>query len=130
MRWDPHIDAGDIDEIEYDALLPLYEDALERDPEDLVALQWLGHAYTRLDRYEDGLRIDLKLSELVPEDPVVRYNLGCSYALTGRKDEAFVTLAKAAHLGYRDPEHYRADPDLESLRSDPRFGEMLRALED
>ena len=113
---------------EYEALTPIWEEALRSEPEDLGTLSWLGHAYTRLGRIEEGLAIDLRLTALRPEDPVARYNLACSYALLRRLDEAFESLDAAVDLGYRDPAHLSEDPDLDPLRSDPRFTEIVARL--
>jgi tetratricopeptide (TPR) repeat protein len=114
---------------EHEALTPLYEQALEADPDDLDSLIWLGNAYTRQGRIEDGLRVDLKLTALLPADPTVRYNLACSYALLGRTDEALDEMERAVRLGYRDAEHMRRDEDLTSLRGESRFLRLLRELE-
>ncbi len=126
--WSPYIDAEGLDRLEFEALAPVYEDALRRDPDDLDALVWLGHAYTRLGRIADGLAVDLRLTALLPDDPTARYNLACSYALSGRPDDAFATLDHAARLGYREVEHIRQDEDLAPLRADPRFAAFLERL--
>jgi hypothetical protein len=59
---------------------------------------------------------------------VVYYNLACSYALTGQKDEALGALREALELGYRDLEHIRQDQDLEILRGDRRYVELVEQL--
>ena len=89
----------------------------------------MGYAYTHVGRYEDGLRLDRRLSRLMPDDRMVHYNLACSLALLGRADEAFEVLARAVELGYDDPDHLRVDPDLDSIRDDGRFSALLARLE-
>jgi len=126
---DEHIDPGRLDDLEHEALLPIYEAALDEDPEDFLTLAWLGNAYTRLGRLEEGLRIDLRLTALLPDDPVARYNLCCSYALLGQKEEAIGALRRAVRCGYRDADHLRTDPDVNALRDDPRFRMILDSLE-
>jgi tetratricopeptide (TPR) repeat protein len=123
-------DRAKLENLEYESLLPIYELKLEEEPEDIPTIYWLGHAYTRVGRYEDGLRMDVRLSRLMPDDPTVQYNLGCSLALTGRRDEAFETLGRAVRLGYRDAEHMVADADLASIRDDDRFRELLSRVRD
>jgi tetratricopeptide (TPR) repeat protein len=57
------------------------------------------------------------------------YNIACSYALLGEKDQAFKWLEKAMDLGYRNLQVVRIDTDLKLLRDDPRFIK-LAALDD
>jgi tetratricopeptide (TPR) repeat protein len=100
----------------------------KRLPEDIKLLQALAELYTKTGQYEAGLRVDIKLSHLVPNDDLVWYNLGCSYALTERFDEAFDALAKSIDLGYSDYDWMKTDPDLGSLYADPRFESLLNWL--
>ena len=102
----------------------LYESVLGRDPDNVEALLALGEALTRKGDYARGLEVDQRLSRLRPSDPVVRYNLACSLALLQRPDEAFEALGQSVELGYRDLQHLDADPDLASLRQDPRFAAL------
>jgi tetratricopeptide (TPR) repeat protein len=97
-------------------------------PEDLEVLQALAELYTKTGQYEKGLAIDLQVSQLLPNDDIVWYNLGCSYALTHHGDEAFEALTKAIDLGYGDYDWMKTDPDLKSLNSDPRFESLLNWL--
>jgi hypothetical protein len=88
----------------------------------------LGHVYTRAKRFQDGLGIDRDLVRFAPGDPTFRYNLACSLALLARASEALDALEQAVSLGYADAEHLLADEDLASLRAEPRFLEIVRAL--
>lgn len=97
-------------------------------PDDLEVLQALAELYTKAGNYEKGLAIDFRLSRLRPHDDLVWYNLGCSYALTRRTDEAFEALAKAIDLGYGDYDWMKSDRDLGNLNSDPRFESLLNWL--
>jgi Flp pilus assembly protein TadD len=104
-------------------------EALEkRTPQNARLLRALGDLYTRSGRHKAGLRVDEKLSALCPEENEVWYNLGCSYALAGRKDDAFDALNKAIELGYQDREWIVKDKDLEALRADPRFENLVNRV--
>ena len=105
--------------------LRFFERLAKENPSFVDALIPLAEAYTRRGLYEKGLRIDKRLAKLKKSDPVVYYNLACSFALVGEKDEAFRALRRAVQLGYRDWDHLKRDSDLKSLRDDPRFENLL-----
>jgi tetratricopeptide (TPR) repeat protein len=108
--------------------LKFLEKISSRLPEDIEILQALAELYTKTHKYEDGLLIDIKLSQQLPNDDLVWYNLGCSYALTHHPDEAFEALSKAIEIGYADYDWMKTDPDLNALRNDPRFESLLSWL--
>jgi len=97
-------------------------------PEDLDVLQALAELYTKTGQYDKGLSIDIQLGQLLSNDDLVWYNLGCSYALTHQLDEAFEALAKSIDLGYGDYDWMKTDPDLANLGADPRFESLLNWL--
>ena len=105
-----------------------YEGVLERCSGWVEALQALGNDYTARGYYEKGLWVDQKLSKLCPSDPVVFYNLACSWALIGETDEAFLALRTAVERGYDDVQYLNSDPDLRTLRTDPRYGGILELM--
>ena len=64
-----------------------------------------------------------------PNDPLAHYNLACSYALLKRGEQALKILRRAVELGYRDFRYMREDRDLDAVRNDPRFRQLLREYE-
>jgi tetratricopeptide (TPR) repeat protein len=99
-----------------------------RDPNYVEALQILGDAYTRTGQWEKGLEVDERLARLCPANPVVFYNLACSYSLLNRLDQCFGALQKAVQLGYRDLRWMEKDADLSNARVDARFEEVRQSL--
>ncbi|MFW6163579.1 MAG: TPR end-of-group domain-containing protein [Planctomycetota bacterium] len=87
----------------------------------------LGNDYTQRGHIEKGLGIDQRLCQLRSRDPIVHYNLACSYSLLGRVDEALEALEQAIAFGYDDFRYIHEDPDLKRVRSDPRFVALLEA---
>jgi tetratricopeptide (TPR) repeat protein len=77
-------------------------------------------------RLQDGLAVDKQLVATRPADPTAHYNLACRYALLKQADQAFRALRKAVELGYRDFRFMEQDRDLESIRRDPRFRQLVR----
>jgi tetratricopeptide (TPR) repeat protein len=107
-----------------DIKIQFMEGIVRRDPEYIEALQLLGDHYTQRGSYDQGLRVDEKLSRLEPHNPLVFYNLACSYSLIGEVDAAARALEKALTLGYRDFKWLAKDPDLRTLRKHPVFREI------
>jgi Flp pilus assembly protein TadD len=104
-----------------DHMVDLLREGLQQRPRDVEILSALGGLLTTAGLLEEGLEIDLRLTQLCPEDPIVHYNLGCSLALMGRIDEAFRAIEAALDLGYEDLQLLHTDPDLSNLRKDARF---------
>ncbi|MDR4506840.1 MAG: hypothetical protein MRJ65_01160 [Candidatus Brocadiaceae bacterium] len=102
-----------------------FEGILEKNPNYVDCLMFLGNAYTSMGMYEKGLSIDQKLSRLKQDDPLIHYNLACSYALLKDIDAAFNALRKAIALGYNDIYHLERDKDLDLLRKDNRYRKLL-----
>lgn len=92
------------------------EGLVRRDAEYIEALQLLGDHYTQRGQLEESLKIDERLSRLEPRNPLVFYNLACSYSLTGHVIRAARALEKALVLGYSDFKWLTRDPDLRALR--------------
>ena len=101
--------------------IKFYENILKDNPDFVEALIALGDAYTKNGRYEEGLKVDQKLAKLKPKDPVVFYNLACSYSLLKELDVSLEALRKAIKLGYDDFSYMQKDLDLENLRQDKRY---------
>lgn len=119
-----------IDE-EFDASFEInfFEGLLSKKPDFVEVLAALGDTYTRVGDYEKGLEIDERLVQLKPKDPVVLYNLTCSYSLVNEVDKAFRTIKKAIKYGYCDFEHMRRDRDLLNLKQDKRFQRYFKRVQ-
>jgi adenylate cyclase len=59
-----------------------------------------------------------------PDEPIIVYNAACVYVRLGRPDEALDCLEVAFKLG-AVAEWATNDPDLDTLRSNPRFQKLL-----
>lgn len=109
-----------------DTKIGFLEGLVRRDPKYIEALQMLGDHYTQRGQYEDSLKVDKQLSRLEPRNPLVYYNLACSYSLNRDLDLAVAALERALSLGYRDFKWLARDPDLDPLRKHP----LYRTIED
>jgi beta-lactamase regulating signal transducer with metallopeptidase domain/Flp pilus assembly protein TadD len=66
--------------------------------------------------------------ELGYNKPTMLYNLACANALAGNADDAFGYLGKATGAGFDDYELMREDTDLDPVRDDPRFDQILSGV--
>jgi tetratricopeptide (TPR) repeat protein len=117
------------DQNQLDFELDFFGRILERHPNYVDVLRVQGNNLTLKGRYAEGMGIDKRLVHLRPHDPLAHYNLACSYALLKRPEQALKLLRRAVELGYRDFRYMREDRDLDSIRHDPRFRQLLREYE-
>jgi hypothetical protein len=117
------------DPTQLDFELDFFGGVLSRCPDYVDVLRIMGNLLTLKGRFADGLQIDKRLVQLRPNDALAHYNLACSYALLKRADLSLKTLRRAVELGYRDFRYMREDRDLDSIRHDPRFRQLLKEYE-
>lgn len=87
----------------------------------------LAETYRRKGRVDQGRAIMEQLVADRPDYWATSYNAGCWEALAGNADAAFEHLRRAKELdvGGDGARYFREDSDLDSLRDDPRFEELL-----
>ena len=110
--------------LELDIKISFMEGIVRRDQQYVEALQILGDHYTQRGKFECSLNVDKQLSGLEPSNPLVFYNLACSYSLNAEYDRAANALDKALTLGYRDFKWLAKDPDLLRLRKHPIYRQI------
>ncbi|MFC1475625.1 protein kinase [Candidatus Zixiibacteriota bacterium] len=109
----------------YRRALQVIEKHLGLNPDDARALTMGAVSLCRVGRREEGLAWAERASAIDPEDPGVRYNVACLFALEGQKERAIDSLEKAFQAGFANMEWVEKDPDLASLRDDPRLQALL-----
>ena len=63
---------------------------------------------------------------LNPDDNVMLYNAACAYARINEKKLAINTLQRIVMAGYEDFDWIKKDPDLENIRNEPEFIELVK----
>lgn len=63
-----------------------------------------------------------------PNNPLMLYNIGCLYAMAGKNGLALDHLERSIELGMRNKDWLMTDPDLESVRDEPRFAALLTGV--
>jgi tetratricopeptide (TPR) repeat protein len=86
----------------------------------------LVEIHARRGEHAEALVLDRQLVRVRPRDAIAHYNLACSLSVLGHLEQAIVALDRAIALGYTDVIHMEHDPDLEPVRAEPGFRELLQ----
>src|SRR5205085_905253 len=106
-----------------------YKKAVELSHGDTDAIAGLAHAYIAAGQRAEAEKILRDLLRQSKENYVSTYMIGTIYARLGQKDKAFEFLEKAYQERSPDiPYFLKADLRLDTLRSDPRFRDLLRRI--
>jgi tetratricopeptide (TPR) repeat protein len=107
--------------------LKLMENRLELNPDDARAANLAAGFLAQLgdpkasEYAERSLAID-------PDDPMLLYNVACTYAALKKYDDAINCLERAVDKGFGHKEWIDHDPDLNPLRDNLRFQALSEAM--
>jgi tetratricopeptide (TPR) repeat protein len=110
-------------------VVELVKSHLQRRPNDVRAIYLGGGSLAELGRKEEALEWADRALQMDPEDPAVLYNVACLYTTIREYDDAFGLLEKSVEFGFSDKRWLENDSDLDPLRNDPRFKELLAQME-
>lgn len=108
--------------------LALIERAVEINPGDQRALYFGVGALARLGDLKRAEEWTARVLALGPEEPATLYNLACHQAVMGHTEKALELLERAIAHGFAHSDWLRNDPDLTSLRGEPRFERLAASL--
>lgn len=102
-----------------------YKALVKADPDNGLLWFRLGYAHHGTQDYKKAIKAYQKAVEKGFYAAMPEYNTACAYALLGETNEAFFHLEKAMNAGFGDTKQLTEDPDLVSLREDPRWERTL-----
>jgi adenylate cyclase len=103
-------------------LLPTY---LLQSPDDSRARMFYAITLSEIGRRDDAVREGAAALEMSPGDSVMLYNGACLYSQLGETRRAVDTLRQAIAGGTENFGWMKNDPDLDPLRDDPEFKELM-----
>ena len=98
----------------------IYAAITAAEPSNAAAWHRLGYCHYKLKDYDRALPAFVEAAETGKRSDSM-FDVACISALQKKPDVAFEWLDKALAAGFADEKSFLADPDLESLRADPRF---------
>jgi len=110
----------------YPEAIAEYQKAISLGDESLSTQIYLAAAYTRAGEREKAQAILKRLQ--MNESNVSPAELGIIYVALGEREEAFASLEKAYTGHDNQLQFLGVDPNYDSLRSDPRFQDLLRRV--
>lgn len=93
---------------------------LQRTPNDVTLTSRASLYAARSGAAQESIALLKQAIRLAPDDAYVRFRAGLAYELLGHRDAALGEIAQAHAAGYPS-DKINAEPDLVSLRRDPRF---------
>ena len=102
------------------------EKHVEHHPGEARAWYLGAHAHYELGDRETAMKWNERAMELGPRDTATLYNAGCLFSLMGEFDKCFECLHRAVEFGFSNRAWVETDPDLQPIRSDPRYEPLLR----
>ena len=106
-----------------------FQRAVELEKDNAETWSGLGHAYALSGNRAEAQKILDHLKEVSAHSWVAPYNIAVIDAGLGHKDQAFALLDQAyKDRSYYLPTYLATDARMDSLRSDPRFGELHRRV--
>ncbi|MBA3599825.1 MAG: tetratricopeptide repeat protein [Acidobacteria bacterium] len=108
----------------------VWEQVVKANPVQGRFWEQLGLAYYNAKDYRKSIPAYEKQLELGFGQPAnAAYNIACDYALAGDKEQAIKWLEKALEMKFSSLQQAQTDTDLESIRSDPRYRNMVGLID-
>lgn len=93
-----------------------------------LQLHQLTLDFFRQGRYREGAACEEIILDVTPDDPVAAYNLACAYSMMGARKDAVKFLVLAVQSGFKDWASMEKDTDLNNIRKEPGYQEVLSRL--
>jgi Flp pilus assembly protein TadD len=104
------------------------EQRLELNPDDARAANLGAGALANLGEKKRAIEWAERSLAIDPDDPMLLYNVACTYCVVGEPERALTILERAVDKGFGHKEWIDHDSDLDGLRDSPRFKAIAQAM--
>lgn len=101
---------------------------LAENPDDFRAMYLCAGALIDRGRKDEGRHLLERCLDISSNDPATLYNAACIYARTGEHDRSLELLQACVDAGWGNSDWVHHDPDLDSIREDPRYKAILEQI--
>jgi adenylate cyclase len=106
--------------------LEFYPEYILRYPDDSRAITFFAFVLIDAKQNEKAKEQMERALDLSPNDTTMIYNAACFFAEIGDKENALISLKKAIENGYEWYDYIKLDPDLDSIREEPEYIELMK----
>ena len=115
----------------------IFKKIVELNPEDIESIYWLAMSHHGLGNYEQAIKYHQMVADFMESDHtdgLVHYkryglrNLARAYSLKGDINNSINSLKLAVEAGFDDSYYLSQNSDLENVRNDARFQDVLKSL--
>jgi Flp pilus assembly protein TadD len=97
-------------------------------PDNINGLAFLGRAYALAGKTDEAQKILAQLKQLSARRYVPAYHVAMIYAGLGDKEQTLAWLEKAYQQRVWAMVFLKVEPELDGLRSDPRFAALVQKV--
>jgi serine/threonine protein kinase/Flp pilus assembly protein TadD len=108
------------------AAAEFYPRFLSQHPDDSRARIFYAIGLGRLGRTTEAKEEAARAADMSPDDALMLYNVACFYGVIGEKSAAIDTLKRAIAAGFRYLEWIKRDPDLDNIRNESEYLELIK----
>ena len=101
---------------------------LELNPDDPRACILGAVANAIIHDKERAVQFAKQAMQVDPDDPMLLYNVACTYAQLSMPEEALNALERSVEKGWGDKNWIEHDSDLDSIRNTPRYKAIVQAM--
>ena len=112
----------------YRRQIRLVEQQLELTPDDARACIFAAISHSVIHEPDKSMQYAERALTIDPDDPMLLYNVACTYAQLDKREDALACLERAVDKGFGHKEWIEHDPDLNTIRDMPRFQAIAQAM--
>ena len=112
----------------YETAISEFQKGISASNGSSYALARIGQAYAIGGRRSEAQMVLNQLNDLSKEKYVSPYDIGIIYVGLGEKDQAFAWLERAYEERSVWLDFLKVEPNLDPLRSDPRYADLVRRM--